>query len=113
MCLALAGCRLTSPPTRDVVLVARGMAFYLEGDDRPNPDIHVRAGERVRLVLKNEAPGLVHDTAIPEWGVALREIRAGERAEIVFDVPGSPGRVEYVCRPHAQMMRGQVVVGDP
>lgn len=109
----LAGCSLTSQPPRDVVLVARGMAFYLEGDDRPNPDIRVRAGERVRLVLKNEAPGLVHDVAIPEWDIAVREIRAGERADIVFDVPRSPGRVEYVCRPHTQMMRGQVVVDDP
>jgi plastocyanin len=72
--------------------------------------IRVRAGERVRLILKNEAPGLVHDIAIPAWNVAADSVRTGETAQVVFTVPTTPGRAEYRCRPHAEMMNGVVDV---
>jgi plastocyanin len=98
-------------PTRDIVLVARGMSFMLE--DAPavaNPAISLRAGERVRLVLKNEAPGLLHDIVIPDLGVEIEQMRAGETRELIFTVPAKPGRHEYRCRPHAEMMHGVVDV---
>jgi plastocyanin len=100
-----------SEPVRNVTLLARGMAFALaEQPGVANPVIRVRAGERVRLILKNEAPGLVHDIAIPAWNVAADSVRTGETAQVVFTVPTTPGRAEYRCRPHAEMMNGVVDV---
>jgi plastocyanin len=91
--------------------MARGMTFVLATQpDTPNPVIPLRAGERVRLVLRNEAPGLIHDIAIPEWDVAVAQIRAGESAEVIFTVPDEIGRHEYRCRPHSEMMKGVVEV---
>ena len=104
-------CNAHPGPTRDLVVVAKGMAFFVENDLRTaNPTISLRAGERVRLVLKNEAPGLLHDLVIPAWDVAVDQLRAGEQREVTFTVPETPGRVEYHCRPHSGMMKGSVDV---
>ena len=78
--------------------------------ERPNPVIALRAGERVRLTLKNEAPGLLHDFVIPEWQVEVPQIRAGESREVIFSVPHTAGQFEYRCRPHSEMMKGLVEV---
>ena len=103
------GCRTAS--VREVTLVARGMTFALpEQPAAANPTVRLRAGERVRLVLKNEASGLVHDLAIPEWNVTLDAINAGETSSITFTVPERAGQVEYRCQPHAAMMSGVVEV---
>ena len=108
---ALSGSCALTPVPREVLLVARGMTFMLvDNPDVPNPVIPMHAGERVRLVLKNEAPGLLHDVAIPAWDVEVGQIRAGEQAEVTFTVPNQPGRHEYRCRPHAEMMTGFVEV---
>jgi plastocyanin len=48
--------------------------------------------------------------AIPAWDVAIGQIRAGQTAEVTFTVPNQPGRHEYRCRPHAEMMSGFVEV---
>jgi plastocyanin len=104
-------CTYHPEPTREIVVVARGMSFVLENaPDAVNPTIPLRAGERVRLVLKNEAPGLLHDIVIPELDVEIDQMRAGESREQTFTVPAKPGRHEYRCRPHAEMMRGVVDV---
>ena len=103
------GCRTAT--VREVTLVARGMTFELpEQPDAPNPVVRLRAGERVRLVLKNEASGLVHDLVIPDWKVALDAVPAGETASTTFTVPEQPGQVAYRCQPHAAMMSGLVDV---
>jgi len=108
--LATAACQ-RSAPVREVTLVARGMTFVLESaPDTPNPVISLRAGERVRLVLKNEAPGLLHDVEIPALNVQLDQIRAGEHTDLTFTVPDNPGRHDYRCRPHSEMMHGIVEV---
>ena len=110
LCLTLCGC---APPAdmREVVITARGMTFVMASNpDTPNPVIQFRAGERVRVVLRNEAPGLLHDFAIPAWSVQTDQIRAGESTEVTFTVPLAPGRSEYLCRPHAEMMNGHVEV---
>ena len=87
------------------------MTFVLADEpDEANPVISMRAGERVRLVLKNEAPGLLHDLGIPEWGVQVTQIRAGESAEVTFTVPTQTGQYEYLCRPHSELMKGVVEV---
>jgi len=108
---ALSGSCALTPVPRQVVLVARGMTFMLpDNPDVANPVIPLHAGERVRLVLKNEAPGLLHDVSIPAWDVEIGQIRAGQTAEVTFTVPNQPGRHEYRCRPHAEMMTGFVEV---
>ena len=107
--LSVAGCTNETP--REVVLVARGMTFILPSDPAtPNPVIPLRAGERVTITLRNEAPGLVHNFEIPAWNVTTELIRAGETTTVTFDVPGPPGRVEYTCRPHSELMRGFIEV---
>ncbi len=110
-CLAmLAACGANNTP-REITLIARGMTFVLADDlDTPNPVIELRAGEQVRLVLKNEAPGLLHDIEIPAWEVRTKSIRAGQSTEVMFTVPSALGRTEYRCRPHAELMHGFVEV---
>ncbi len=98
-------------PTREVILVARGMAFYLDGDpSTPNPTLEVKAGERVRIVLRNQDRGMTHDFAVPAVAAAMNAIDWNESGEVTLDVPDTPGTYEYMCRPHALMMRGIIRV---
>jgi plastocyanin len=98
-------------PSREIVLVARNMAFYLEGDaGNPNPTLTISAGERVRVVLRNEERGFTHDFAVPLIGSRTDLINWNEDAAVTFDAPDRPGIYEYVCEPHAMMMRGQIIV---
>lgn len=109
--IVIVGCTPHPGPPRDVVVIARGMMFVMEDDaDVPNPVITLRAGERVRLTLKNDAPGLLHDFVIPAWDVEIPQIRAGDTRAVTFSVPATPGRFEYRCRPHSEMMKGFVEV---
>ena len=97
--------------SREITLVAKGMTFYLEGHpDAPNPTIRVKAGELVRVVLRNEDRGMKHDVAVPAINVAMKVVDWSERGEVTFDVPAIPGTYEYVCRPHLLMMRGTIQV---
>jgi plastocyanin len=99
------------PPAREITLVARGMAFYLESDPAtPNPAIEVKAGERVRVVLRNQDRGFTHDFAVPASGAALGAITWNQAASVTFTVPAEPGIYEYTCRPHFLMMRGRFIV---
>ncbi len=101
---------LTKAPTRDIVLVARDMAFRSASGGAPNPVLDVRAGESVRIVLKNDDRGMVHDFAVPVAGIAMRLLQWSEDASITFTAPDRPGNYEYVCRPHQLMMKGTLRV---
>ena len=102
---------MTDAPAREITLVARGMAFYVDGDfDRPNPTLEVKASERVRIVVRNEERGMTHDFAVPAADAATDLLNWNEQDEVIFDVPDKPGVYEYVCRPHALMMRGTLRV---
>jgi Cupredoxin-like domain len=95
---------------REIHLVARGMTFYLDSDQSvANPTIVVNRNERVRLVLRNETPGIDHDLAIASLA-ALPLLAAGQTGVLDLLAPASPGRYEYHCRPHAAMMKGVVEV---
>ena len=112
--LALAWGPKESGSVREIRLVARGMAFYLESDPAtPNPVIDVRAGERIRVVLANEERGMVHDFAVPAFSVALDQVRWNETGSAVIDVPARPGTYPYTCRPHDPMMRGTLRISAP
>jgi plastocyanin len=100
-------------PSREIVLVARGMAFYLEHDPAtPNPTITVKAGERVRVVLRNQDRGFTHDFAVPAVGAALDLVNWNQDDDVVFSAPAAPGHYEYYCQPHMLMMRGTLLVSD-
>jgi len=100
-----------SQEVREIHLVARGMAFYLDADPTTaNPAIRVQRGERVRFVLRNETRGIDHDLAIASMGVSLTPVTVGHSAAFDLEAPDQPGRHEYACRPHAVMMKGVVEI---
>lgn len=102
---------MTNAPAREITLVARDMAFYLDGDfEHPNPVIEVKAGENVRIVLRNEDRGMTHDFALPAAGAQMALIEWQEQAQVTFEVPVRPGSYEYVCLPHRLMMKGMLKV---
>jgi plastocyanin len=99
------------PDPREIRLVAREMAFFVDGDVTANPTLRLKAGERVRLVLRNEDAGMTHDFAINAWKIGTKTLTAkGEETAVVFRVPGERGTTSYQCTPHAQMMRGSIQV---
>lgn len=103
---------VTRPEPREITLVARGMAFYLENGDLPNPTITVTPGERVRIVLRNEERGIRHDFAVAGLRAAMNPLGWQETGEVTFDAPDVPGLYEYWCRPHMMMMRGKIMVAS-
>lgn len=95
------------PEPRELTLIARDMAFFRPGDPTPNPTLVVGRGERVRITLRHEDPGMTHDFAVESRGVATDSLRrAGTSASVVFEAPGQPGESEYVCTFHRLMMKG-------
>ena len=102
---------LSSTPSREITLVARNMAFYLESDPKtPNPTIEVKAGERVRIVLRNQDRGMMHDLAVPAVKKTLDLIGWNESDDLKFTAPKQPGTYQYECQPHRLMMRGTIRV---
>jgi plastocyanin len=95
---------------REIVLVARGMSFYLAGDETANPTIHLRQGETVRIVLRNDTPGMTHDFAASTLGLEIAPLDGGSTGSVFVRVPSAPGLHEYICRPHVVMMKGQISI---
>jgi plastocyanin len=101
--------RAASPAQREIRLVVKGMTFYLEGHGAPNPTLRVQAGEQIRLVLRNEDPGMYHDWAIERWQVQTPLLeKNGEVGVVSFRVPDLAGTETYTCTPHPEMMRGTI-----
>jgi plastocyanin len=102
---------LTKSAPHEIVLVARDMAFHTESDERAsNPVIEVKAGETIRVVLKNLDRGMTHDFAVPSVGASMAPVQWNEDDDITFEAPSTPGTYEYVCRPHSAMMKGTLHV---
>ena len=103
------------PVSREITLVARDMAFYLSEQTQagPNPTLQLKVGEQVRIVLRNQDPGIVHTFAIKPWNVSMT-LRHDETASMLVRAPRRPGRYEYVCTPHLMLMTGviEVVASD-
>lgn len=102
---------------REVRLVARDMAYYLPGGTTPNPTLRFAPGERVRVVLVNEDPGMAHDVLAPGLGLATPLVLGrppgqgrGPVATDVVRAPDRPGTHEYVCSLHPVLMRGLIEV---
>lgn len=101
---------LSRRPVQEIRLVARGMAYYVDGNSAPNPTLTVRRGEQVRIVLRNEDPGMIHDFTVPAWNAVTRRLNAGEEAVLQFKAPEQPGLGAYSCSPHGELMRGTIRV---
>lgn len=97
---------------REIVLIARDMAFYLEGSELPNPTIVVKRGEDVRIVMTNQDAGITHGFAVAGLRTSIDRIQSGTAAGLSFRAPADGGRHEYVCPPHAQMMKGCLLVTE-
>jgi len=101
---------LASPaenPVREVRLVVRGMTFYVDGQTDPNPAITLRAGEHVRITVRNEDAGMHHDFAIKAWSIATRMLDdRGQTTAVTFRVPDEKGTQTYFCTPHSATMQG-------
>ena len=95
---------------REVKLVARDMTFYLDGSPEPNPTLTFRAGEKVRLILKNEDAGIDHNFSIPTWEAKTKLLEGRGEDAIEFKVPSQKGSEKYTCTPHSEMMRGTIRV---
>lgn len=96
---------------RSVEIVVRDMAFYVDGNAEPNPVITLRAGERVRVRVKNEDAGMRHDFTIKAWTVGTRTLAdRGEEDVVEFRVPGERGTQTYQCTPHPKVMTGRIRV---
>ena len=95
---------------RVINLVARDMTFYVAGEREPNPTIHARAGERIRLVLNNADGGMSHDFAIRSWRVTTSLLKGKGEVSVEFTVPEARGSYTYSCTPHAEMMSGILIV---
>jgi plastocyanin len=101
----------TSDTPRDINIVVREMAFYVDNGVEANPVITLHAGERVRVRLRNEDAGMRHDFTIKAWTVATKMLEeGGEEDTVEFQVPDHRGTQTYQCTPHPKMMTGIVRV---
>ena len=102
---------MTQSPAREITLVVKDMALYLEGDPtHPNPLISVTAGERVRIVVRNADQGMTHDFSVPAVQVSSGLVAWQDEGSVTFRIPDKPGEYAYVCRPHQLMMKGTLRV---
>jgi plastocyanin len=100
----------SAPGPRELHLVARDMTFFVAGDNTPNPTLRFRAGEQVRITLRNEDAGMQHDFVIKNWKVASTLLDGKGETVLEFRVPGQRGAETYTCNPHPVMMRGAIEV---
>jgi len=101
--------------TLKTVMNEKGMVFVGVGgeiDGVTNPDLTVRPGQDIRLVLLN-GDGMPHDLAIPDLNVQIAMITTnGEAREAVFKT-GETGIFAYFCTisGHRQAgMEGKLIV---
>lgn len=98
-------------PVRELTLVAKDMAYYLDGKGEPNPTLELLSGQRIRLTFINRDKGILHDLVLPELGLASEKISYGQATALQFKLK-EPGWFEYLCSLHPVMMRGKLAVLD-
>jgi hypothetical protein len=100
----------SSDGVREIHLVVRDMTYYLDGQNDPNPTLHLFRGERVRIRLSNRDPGMSHDFGVRAWKKGTGLIEGSGDAVVEFTAPDLTGDVAYACTPHGEMMRGTIRV---
>lgn len=91
-----------------IYLVVHNMAYYFTGRNDPNPTLHLRRGERVRIIVNNQDAGMKHDFGIDAWQTRTGLIDGIGEAQLDLVVPSVPGEVLYSCTPHSTLMRGTI-----
>ena len=95
---------------REIRVNVREMTYYVEGVAEPNPTLRVEPGQRLRIVLTNNDPGMSHDLQIPAWAVATRLLKGKGSDTVDFTAPTTRGKYPYKCTPHSEMMQGTIEV---
>jgi plastocyanin len=108
--LVSASAVLTMSDRRDVRLTVRGMAYYGTDSSSPNPTLRLRRGEKIHLVLTNDDEGYQHNLVAPVLGIRTGLVNQGQTTDLQVTVPDLPGSYPYTCGPHAEMMRGVIVI---
>jgi heme/copper-type cytochrome/quinol oxidase subunit 2 len=96
---------------REIVLITKDISFQLASQpDTPNPPIHLKKGETVKLTLLNQEPGKVlHCFTLGGLGLKTsRDLATGESETLTF-TPRERGVFSYACLMHP-MMTGKIVV---
>jgi FtsP/CotA-like multicopper oxidase with cupredoxin domain len=96
---------------REIVLITKDISFALASQpETPNPPLHLKKGETVKLTLRNQEPGKVlHCFTLGGLGVKTsRHLATGESETLTF-TPREKGVFSYACLMHP-MMAGKVVV---
>ena len=91
---------------RTVVLTAMDMKFNIS-----NPTVVIAPGEVIRIVMRNEDPGMKHDLVIPQLGLRTPVLEPGEEAVLEFRAPRT-GSLEYLCSFHPISMRGFLSIAE-
>jgi nitrite reductase (NO-forming) len=126
LALAVGGCR-TQPPAPQAVdaeftlktaMLEGRMAFIGVGgeiDGAVNPDLIVRSGDVMRVVIVN-GDGVPHDFAIPALGAQTSLVTTkGQATDVTFEA-SEIGVFAYYCAVsgHRQMgMEGKLIVREP
>jgi plastocyanin len=100
----------TREAIREVRITARDMSFLVQDIAGPNPTLALTAGEQVKVTIRNEEKGMLHDFSIPEWGVRTGSVEWGTERSVTFTVPATASTLSYVCTPHSMMMSGRITV---
>ena len=89
----------------ELTLIARDMAFYLDGDPQPNPTLELGRGQQVRIHFINEDRGVTHDLWLPDLGVSTAPLPGdGSRETLSFRTPDETLDSSYACTRHMAMM---------
>ena len=117
---------LRKDDAREIHLVAKGMSFRVEESDiqnsksitpvspnstsKSNPILSFKPGEKVKITLRNEDRGILHDFKIEGLKVKLsRPLLYEESESFTITVP-EEGKYEYYCSNHPEMMRGEISI---
>lgn len=95
---------------RELVLIAKDLAFYETGKTQPNPDLVFKKGETVRLVIVNEEPGkILHCFTLAGLDIKTSNHLEFGQSETLIVTPKKKGEFGYSCMLHP-LMSGKVVV---
>jgi plastocyanin len=108
--LPIIGASREQEQAREVHLVERDMTYYVEGQEQPNPTLKFHAGERIKLVLRNDDEGMQHDLRVRAWDVGTDIIDGKGSDSVTFTVPQLRGAHVYSCTPHPSSMRGVIEI---
>jgi plastocyanin len=100
-----------SEEPRTIVLGAREIAFYIDGQpEQANPDLRLKAGQPVNLVIRNDEPEKVlHCFIIGGLNVKTHtNLETGQSETLTF-TPDDSGTFTYACLMHPAMA-GRVIV---